>query len=105
MRNDRVPPAAVRTIHKHRQGQWWNKKLACRRRAAYLFWRSAQTALDGRCPLCGQQDGSGHTLLKCGDRQLQAMYTARHDAAVRLIMRTLQRQSRGGGCYTLMDAC
>jgi hypothetical protein len=58
------------------------------------------------CPLCAEsEDSSGHLLLECSHRQIKAMQIKRHDSAVRAINQALQRRSKQGSVFTVMDAC
>ena len=99
----RVSEAAIRSNLKFAWGQFWNKKLA--KRYARPYRRGEPAATDDRCPLCGLPDSCGHIQGGCQPRQMQAMYTAKHNKAVQKIARALQRRSRDGGCYMVMDAC
>jgi ribonuclease HI len=102
MTSQRVPQGARRTAFKHRTGQWYDKKKAWLRGAQYC----GQPAATGMCPLCAEaEDSSGHLLLECSHRQVKAMQIKRHDSAVRAINKALQRQSKTGAAFTIMDAC
>lgn len=102
--SSKVNASAIRTVLRHRYGQFWNKKLARRQRRPYFVHAGSQPASDDRCPLCGLPDSSGHILGGCEQRQMRAMYIARHDKAVGSITKALHRGSAGGS-YTVMDAC
>ena len=80
---------------KARWGQLWNQKLAHR-------YGRAPTP---NCPLCGEPDSVGHLLGGCTHRECVAMKIERHNAAVRMVHDTITRNSKQGGCYTIMDAC
>lgn len=99
--------AAVRTVRKHRCGQWYHKKAAHKRGGRYLAGRPVGPfAADPFCPLgCGCHDGSTHLLLECLHRQIKAMQIARHHAAGLLIHASLKRHSTTGSAYTVLDVC
>ena len=99
----KVSEAALRSCFKFAWGQFFNKKLA--KRYAIRYRKGEPVATDDCCPLCGLPDSCGHIQGGCRHRQMQAMYIARHNKAVRKIARTLQRRSAQGGCYMVMDAC
>ena len=44
-------------------------------------------ATDTRCPLCGDPDSAGHMLGHCKHKELKARYIARHDKAMRKIIK------------------
>ena len=96
----------MRTVWKHRAGQWYSKKAADYRRGRYSCGRPiGQVARDPLCPLCGELDGSTHLLLQCKHRAIKAMQIGRHNQAGRLIQRSLQRCSALGSAYTVLDVC
>ena len=107
-----IPPSTITQVLKARYGLVWNVKLARRYRTAYMRRKRRRHAgpadappTTDRCPHCDRDDSTGHILGGCRHRRMQALYIARHDRAVRLILRWLQKHSRCGGCYTIMDAC
>jgi hypothetical protein len=96
----------LRTLWKHRSGQWYSKKTAYRRRGRYCKGRPhGPIAQDPYCPLCGALDGSTHLLLECTHRALKGMHIGRHNKAGRMIQSCLRRHSRAGGTYTVLDVC
>jgi hypothetical protein len=102
----KIGTTVLRTVMKHRMGQFWNKKLAFRRRVPYLLGRAGQAvATNDKCPLCNEPDSTGHILLHCHQRQMQAMYIKRHDGVVRMINQALQRHTKHGNVFTVLDAC
>ncbi|KAL4858980.1 hypothetical protein ACK3TF_000778 [Chlorella vulgaris] len=102
----KIGTSVLRTVMKHRMGHFWNKKLAFRRRVPYLLGRAGQAvATNDKCPLCNEPDSGGHILLHCRQRQMQAMYIKRHDGAVRMINQALQRHTKHGNAFTVLDAC
>lgn len=97
---NKVNTRVMRVVMKHRLGVWWHKGKAFKRRAHYR----GVVPTDGLCPLCGRSPDSGpHTLLECC--RLKGRQIQRHDAAVRKILKALQRGSRQGNVYTILDAC
>ena len=61
------------------------------------------TMMPAPCPLCGLPDGGSHTMTGCQNAHLKALYIRRHDDAVKIILKTIGKGSKGG-CYTIMDA-
>lgn len=97
---------------KHQFGVFWDISWALYRAKAYRRWAPyflgvarAQAARDGCCLLCGGKDSGGHTLLRCEHPEIRARIRARHNISVKMILRSLQRASAGGGIFTIMDAC
>lgn len=76
---------------KARWGHLWNRKLA---------FRYGMAASDA-CPLCGEQDSTGHMLGGCP--HTQAMRVARHDNAVKIVQSAIAKGSMRGS-FTIMDA-
>lgn len=102
----KISSAARRVALKHRMGQFWNKKLAFYRRAPYLLGRRGEPiARDDRCPLCRRPDSSGHILLDCAHKMMQALVIRRHDMTVCQINNSLQKHTKHGSAYTILDAC
>ena len=81
----RVGHAQKRTVWAYRTGTLFNKKLEQR------WFRTG----DGRCPLCGQPDGGGHIAGGCLDPRMRGMYTTRHDAVARVLLKAVARGKRG----------
>ena len=98
---NRVPEPAIRTRFRFAWGQLYNAKLA--KRYGRPLRKGGQEPSDGNCPLCGRPDSCGHILGQCGHRQLQAMYIARHNRAVRKVAAALRKHTTAA--YTTMDAC
>ena len=98
---NRVPEPAIRTRFRFAWGQFYNAKLA--KRYGRPLRKGGQELSDGNCPLCGRPDSCGHILGQCGHRQLQAMYTARHNRAVRRVAAALRKHTTAA--YTTMDVC
>ena len=76
--------ATKRRVWKARCRLIWNKKLE------KLYNKQG----DDRCPLCGQQDGTRHILGGCS--ALAGLYTERHNAVGRLILKALRLHSSEG---------
>ena len=91
--SSRASTSIRRLVLKARSGTLYNQKLALR------YGRSTHD----HCPLCGQPDSVGHILGGCRHRKMKGHYIKRHDKAVRMIHRTLQKGSQGG-VYSIMDA-
>ena len=104
-----VSASVIRIRFKAMTGTLWNAKLARRYGRAYLVRNgrihAAEPVSSGLCPLCRKADGVGHMTGECEHTRMKALFIKRHDAAVRKIVRALQRRTRQGGCYTIMDAC
>jgi len=79
-----------------RWGLLWNRKLAFR------FKRAASP----NCPLCGNPDSTGHMLGGCSHPDTIAMRIARHDEAVRILQRAIEKAPARDHrtMYTIMDA-
>ena len=103
-----VSSSTIRLVLQSRMGTLWTARRAQLFNMRYLAPSAAGpagTASDGTCPLCRLPDSVGHMLGRCQHKQMQAMIIKRHDAAVRKVAQALQRRTRQGGCYTVMDAC
>ena len=104
-----VSASVIRIRFKAMTGTLWNAKLARRYGRAYRVRTGRAHAADpisnGLCPLCRKADGVGHMTGECEHTRMKALFIKRHDAAVRKIVRALQRKTRQGGSYTIMDAC
>ena len=74
-----------------RWGMLYNQKLAHR------YGR----APNDQCPRCGQPDSVGHLLGGC--IETQALRTARHDQAVKIIHKAISKNALAGR-FTIMDA-
>ena len=84
----------------YRNGQLYNKKLACMRKQAYLPWEGI--ARDSRCPLCSDEDSWGRVLGGCLHGDMKKQYIARHDKAMRAVVQTFTR-SKHGIFYLIAD--
>ena len=73
-----------KTVLKYRSGTLYNRKRA------YWF----KHADNSNCLLCGQQDGCHHTASGCP--VLSRIYTHRHNALGRLILKAIMRGRQGG---------
>ena len=51
---------------------------------------------------CGQADSGGHILGACNVPTFKAMYVARHDQALRLVLKSIAKGDHGGN-YTIAD--
>jgi ribonuclease HI len=89
----KAPHGTRRLVLKARSGTLYNQKLA-------LLYKRATTDC---CPLCGQPDSVGHILGGCRHRTMKGHYISRHDKAVRMIHKALQKSSQGG-FYSIVDA-
>ena len=81
-----VTHAQRRTVWAYRTGTLFNKKLEKR-------WFKTG---DGLCPLCKQPDGGGHIAGGCLDPRMRGMYTARHNAVARVLLKAVAKGRRGG---------
>jgi len=81
-----VTHAQRRTVWAYRTGTLFNKKLEQR-------WFKTG---DGLCPLCKQPDGGGHIAGGCLDPRMRGMYTARHNAVARVLLKAVAKGRRGG---------
>jgi len=75
--------ATKRMVWKARCGLLWNKKLEQR------YTKQG----DGLCPLCGQPDGTRHIISGC--QALTGLYTERHNAVARLVLKAIRKGTRG----------
>jgi ribonuclease HI len=90
-----TPFRSCLTAFKARWGQLYNQRLAFRYRFANNI----------ACPLCRLDDGAGHILSGCSNKEMKAMYISRHNRAVQMIRKAIMKHSDIGGYYTVMDAC
>ena len=87
-------------VLKCRCRQLWNKKLAFIRNMPYFSGQPP--AKDMKCPLCGQPDSVGHMLGHCQHKDMAGSYIARHDEAMRKVIKaTLKGQQ--GSKYIIAD--
>ena len=89
-----------RSVINYRNGQLYNKKLACMRKQAYLPGEGI--ARDWHCPLCKQDDSGGHILGGCIHQDMKKLYIARHDKAMRTVMQAFTK-GRHGSFYIIAD--
>ena len=75
----------VTMILKYRYGQLWNMKIAFRQQRPYL--PGLRIPRSDKCPHCGQADSGDHILGGCNVPAFKAMYIARHDQALRLVLK------------------
>ena len=78
---------------KSRCGRLWNKKLAFMFNMPYL--NGEPVAKDTKCLLCGNPDSAGHILGHCQHKELKAHYIARHDMAMRKIIKEVMKGQSG----------
>ena len=76
----------VKVVLKYRRGLLYNNRLAFK-------WKKAPNML---CPLCGNEDGGTHMVSACQHKGMQGMYTERHNAVGRIIIRAILKGSKGG---------
>ena len=70
---------------KSRCGRLWN-----------MPYRDGElVAKDTKCPLCGDPDSAGHILGHCQHKELKAHYIARHDMAMRKIIKEVMKGQSG----------
>ena len=81
-----VTHAQRRTVWAYRTGTLFNKKLEQR-------WFKTG---DGRCPLCKQPDGGGHIAGGCLDARMRGMYTDRHNAVARILLKAVAKSDTRG---------
>ena len=74
-----------RTVWAYRTGTLFNRKLEQR------WFKSG----DGLCPLCKREDGGGHIAGGCLDSRMRGMYTARHNAVARVLLKAVAKGRRG----------
>ena len=101
--SSKVPYATLVQTLKSRYGCLWNAKLAHRFKRPYLPRKAHGHALSAACPLCSGSDSIGHILGECGHPILKALHIRRHDEAVRMIFKAIQKGCRGGN-FSIMDA-
>ena len=75
--------ATKRMVWKARCGLIYNKKLE----------RRYTKQGDGLCPLCGQPDGTRHIISGC--KALEKLYTERHNAVGRLVLKAIRKGECG----------
>ena len=81
-----VTHAQRRTVWAYRTGTLFNKKLEQR-------WFKTG---DGLCPLCKQPDGGGHIAGGCLDARMRGMYTDRHNAVARILLKAVAKSDTRG---------
>ena len=80
-----VTHAQRRIVWAYRTGTLFNRKLEQR-------WFKTG---DGLCPLCKQPDGGGHIAGGCLDPRMRGMYTSRHNAIARVLLKAVAKSNRG----------
>ena len=90
----------ITNLLKCRQGNLWTMKLAFQRNMAYM--KGLPNATTDQCPLCHMPDSTGHMLGGCMHREMKAMYIARHDKAMRQVLKQVL-QGKHGGYYVIAD--
>ena len=75
-----------RVLLQYRMGTLWNQKRAC----------MMKLTTDSRCPLCLETDGNSHIATSCKHDRMHRMYTDRHNAAARVVLKCIQEGSYGG---------
>ena len=83
-----VTTSMVTMILKYRYGQLWNIKIAFRQQRPYF--PGLRIPRSDKCPHCGQADSGGHILGGCSVPAFKAMYIARHNQALRLVLKSHQ---------------
>ena len=81
-----VPHGARRSALAMRMGVLWSSKRA----------RMMGLRTDSKCPLCHQEDGGSHIAPGCQHKTMEKMYTARHNALSRQVLKCIQKGSLGG---------
>jgi len=95
-----VPWSLKMQVHRARWGRLWNKKLAYRWKLPYAT--STHPPTNDHCPICRTaQDGASHILAGCS--AFLGHYISRHDAAVKIIWKSIS-QGLLGGYTAVMDA-
>ncbi|KAL3155506.1 hypothetical protein ABBQ38_15503 [Trebouxia sp. C0009 RCD-2024] len=90
----------ITNLLKTRQGNTWTMKLAMQRNMAYR--RGQPKAIHDRCPLCNKSDSAGHMLGGCSHKEMKALYIARHDKAMRKLLKQVL-SGKHGAHYTIDD--
>jgi len=90
--SDTVPYPALRAVLQCRGGQLVTQKLLHR-------WRRSKNSL---CPLCGHEDSQTHLLLGCA--AMKDHVIARHNEAVRTVVRHVLKGNKGGYSVVALDA-
>ena len=98
--NPQITASMVTMILKYRYGQLWNMKIAFRQQRPYL--PGLRIPRSDKCPHCGQADSGGHILGGCKLPVFKAMYIARHDQALRMILQSIVKGDHGG-YYIIAD--
>jgi ribonuclease HI len=101
-----IDPQASRGMFKDPAITWRQLKLSMKALWGHLYnnklaYRYGLSPTPN-CPLCGEPDSTGHMLGGC--KASEHLYIARHDAAVRTLLKSLQKGPMQGR-YTAIDAC
>ena len=86
-------------ILKNRYGQLWNMRIAFWQQRPYV--PGLRDPRSDKRPHCGRADSGGHILGGCSVPAFKAMYIARHDQALRLILKSIAKGDHG--YYTIAD--
>jgi ribonuclease HI len=86
-------------VFKAMQGLVWNRKRAFARGAPYM----GKKCMTPKCPLCPLIDGTAHILGECTHPQMIAHRISRHNQAVLILQKALQKGTLGG-FVTILDA-
>ena len=70
----------------YRMGTIWNQRRAC----------MMKLTTDSKCPLCHEEDGNSHIATNCKHDRMHRMYTDRHNAVARVVLKCIQEGSYGG---------
>ena len=96
----RVSSKTITNLLKTRQGNTWTMKLAMQRNMAYR--KGQPKATHDRCPLCNKPDSAGHLLGGCSHKEMKALYIARHDKAMRKLLKQVL-SGKHGAHYVIAD--
>jgi hypothetical protein len=86
-------------VFKAQHGLVWNRRKAFARGAPYM----GQKCTTPKCPLCPLTDGTAHILGECTHPQMVAHRISRHNQAVLILQKALQKGNLGG-FVTILDA-
>ena len=90
----------ITNLLKTRQGNTWTVKLAMQRNMAYR--KGQPKATHDRRPICNKPDSAGHLLGGCSNKEMKAMYIARHDKAMRKLLKQVL-SGKHGAHYVIAD--
>ena len=95
-----ITASMTTNLLKTRQGNLWTMKLAFQRNMAYM--KGLPKASNDLCPLCHRPDSAGHMLGGCMNADMKALYIARHDKAMRHVLKQVLK-GQHGGYYVIAD--